>query len=173
MELKNKKAPGIDEIPAELLKDCGENNKKIIYELIQKIYETGQVIRDFTKCITVPIPKKTNAKICEQHWTLSKISHASKILTRIVSKRMEQVIEGLLTEDQFGFRRGKGTREVILALRQVMKKQNRKMKTTYIAFVDLEKAFVNVKWKTIFNTLKRVGITYKDRRIINKNTSKR
>lgn len=76
LELKNKTAPGIDEIPAELLKECGENSKKIIYELIQKIYETGQVPRDFTKCIIVPIPKKTSTKTCEQHRTLSLISHA-------------------------------------------------------------------------------------------------
>lgn len=63
---------------------------------------------------------------------------------------MEQVIERLLTEDQFGFRSVKGTRKAILALRQVIEKQSRKMKITYIAFVDLEKAFDNVKWKTIF-----------------------
>lgn len=56
-ELKNKKAPGVNEIPA--LKNCGENAKKIINELIQKSYEIEQVPRDFTKCIIVPIPKKT------------------------------------------------------------------------------------------------------------------
>jgi hypothetical protein len=72
----------------------------------------------------------------------------------------------LLTEDQFGFRRGKDTREAILALRQVIEKENRKRKITYIAFVNLEKAFDNVDWKTIFKILKRVGVTYKDRRII-------
>jgi len=79
---------------------------------------------------------------------------------------MEQVIERLLSEDQFGFRRGQGTREAILTLRQVIEKQNRKMKTTYIAFVDLEIAFDNVKWRTIFNILERAEATYKDRRII-------
>jgi len=72
------------------------------------------------------------------------------ILTRIVLKRMEQVIEKLLTEDQFGFRKKKGTREAILSLRQIIEKQNKKRKTTFIAFIDLENAFDNVKWKTIF-----------------------
>ncbi|VVC46280.1 Reverse transcriptase domain [Cinara cedri] len=143
MELKNKKTPGVDEIPAELIQNCGYNTKKIIYEMIKKCYETGQVPSDFTKCIIVPIPKKTTAKTCEQHRTLNLISHASKILTRIVLKRMEPVIDELLTEEQFGFRRGKGTREAILALRQVIEKQNRKRKTTFIAFVDLKKAFDN------------------------------
>jgi len=74
-----------------------------------------------------------------------------------VLKRMERVIDKLLTEVQFGFRRGKGTREAFLTLRQVIEKQNRKRKTTYIAFVDLEKAFDNVDWKTIFKILKSRG----------------
>jgi len=47
-----------------------------------------------------------------------------------VLKRIKQVLEKLLTEDQFGFRRGKGTREAILTLRQIIVKQNRKRKTT-------------------------------------------
>ncbi|XP_025412229.1 uncharacterized protein LOC112684781 [Sipha flava] len=120
VELKNKKAPGVDEIPAELIQNCGKNTKKIIYEIIKECYETGQVP-----------------------------THASKIHTRIVLKRMERIIDELLTEDQFGFKRGKGTREAILALRQVIEKQNRKRKTTYTAFVDLEKAFDNVDWRNI------------------------
>lgn len=57
-------------------------------------------------------------------------------------------------------------REAILALRLVIKMQNRKMKTTFITFVDLEKAFDNIKWEIIFKILKRVSVTYKDRRII-------
>jgi hypothetical protein len=62
VELKNKKAPGVDEIPAELIQNCGKNTKKIIYEIIKECYETGQVPSDFTKCIIVPIPKKNNSK---------------------------------------------------------------------------------------------------------------
>lgn len=61
MELKNKKAPGVDEIPVELIQNCGESTKKIIYEMIKKCYETGNVPSDFTKCMIVPIPKKTTA----------------------------------------------------------------------------------------------------------------
>jgi len=56
MELENKIAPGVDEIPAELIQNCGEDTKRIIYEMIKECYETGQVPSDFTKCIIVPIP---------------------------------------------------------------------------------------------------------------------
>jgi len=114
----------------------------------------------------VPIPKKARANKCEQYRTLSLLSHASKILTRIVLRRIETTVDSSLTEDQFGFRKQRGTREAILALRQVIEKQNRKSKPTIIAFVDLEKAFDNVKWKTLFQILKKSGMANSDRRII-------
>lgn len=64
-ELKNKKALRVNPIPA---KNC-RNTQKIIYELIQKIYETEQVPRDFTKYIIITIPNKTTEKTCDQHRT--------------------------------------------------------------------------------------------------------
>uniref|UniRef100_A0A8D8Z0H2 Craniofacial development protein 2 n=1 Tax=Cacopsylla melanoneura TaxID=428564 RepID=A0A8D8Z0H2_9HEMI len=165
-DLKCKKAPGIDGIQAELLKECGDQTKHILYSIVQKIYDTGIMPTDFTQCIIIPIPKKARAKSCDQYRTLSLTSHASKILTRIILKRIETNIDNYLTEDQFGFRRGMGTREAILTLRQIIEKRNRKGKTTFLSFVDLEKAFDNVNWDIMFGLLKKVGISYKDRRII-------
>jgi hypothetical protein len=59
-------------------------------------------------------------------------------------KRMERKTEGTLSEDQFGFRKNMGTREVILALRLIIEKTIRKYRSTFIAFVYIEKAFNNV-----------------------------
>jgi len=70
--------------------------------------------------------------------------------TKIVHKRVEKKIEGTLTEDQFGFRKNRGTREAILCLRLIMEKMFRINKPIYIAFLDLEKAFDNVRWKKFF-----------------------
>ncbi|VVC34843.1 Endonuclease/exonuclease/phosphatase,Reverse transcriptase domain [Cinara cedri] len=61
----------------------------------------------------------------------------------VMSRRMEYKIEAILSEDQFGFRKNMGTREAILALRIIIEKRIRKDKPTYIAFVDVEKAFDN------------------------------
>jgi hypothetical protein len=71
-----------------------------------------------------------------------------------------------LAEDQFVFRRSKGTREVILALRIILEKRINRNKKTYMAFVDLEKAFDNVDWNRIFEILKKIGVKYKDKKII-------
>ena len=75
-------------------------------------------------------------------------THASKILTRIIYRRIERRAEEFLDEDQFGFRKSKGTREAILALRILKEKRMEKNKLTLIAFADLEKAFDSVDWNT-------------------------
>lgn len=150
------------------MKNCGEKAKDVLFKIISSMYKTGQIPSDLTKCLIIPIPKKARAQTCEQYRTLSLISHASKVLTRIIMRRIETKIDGILTDDQFGFRRGMRTREAILSLRQVIDKMNRKGKTTFISFVDLEKAFDNVNWDIIFDTLKKTGASYRDRRIIHR-----
>ena len=84
------------------------------------------------------LPKKTNASKCEEYRTLSLITHASKILTRIVTRRIEGKIEENLSEDQFSFKKGRGTREAILCVRQITEKRLNKGEKTYMAFVDLD-----------------------------------
>jgi len=166
--LKKNKAPGMDEIPAELIQNAGEKVKDKLYKLICRIYEEGVIPEDFRNSVIITLPKRANAEICENYRTISLLVHASKILTRIIYNRLEKIVEETLAEDQFGFRRNRGTREAILLLRTVIGKRMRISKPTYIAFVDLEKAFDKVDWTIMFSILKRVGIKYKDRRVIYK-----
>jgi len=81
------------------------------------MYDEGEIPDDFTDCLITPIPKRGRAQSCDQCRTLSLVSHAYKILTLIVLKRIERKIENTLTNDQFEFRREMGTREAILSLR--------------------------------------------------------
>lgn len=94
----------------------------------------------------IQIPKKKKSENCEDHWIISLITHASKILTKIIHKRIKGKINDNLEEDKFGFRWNKGMKKAILRLRIIMKKmyEYRVNKPMYLAFVDLEKAFNNV-----------------------------
>ena len=83
-ELKNNRAPGIDNIQAEILKNSGEKALDRLFELIGKIYKLGIIPRDFQKNKIVTLPKKTGADKCENFRTISLTSHASKILTKII-----------------------------------------------------------------------------------------
>ena len=137
-----------------------------LFELVNKIYDTGELPDDFKKCLILPLPKKPSAKRCEQYRTISLVVHASKVLTTILLRRLEMKVEGLLSDDQFGFRKGRGTRDAILALRLVIEKRIKKDKDTYFPFLDFEKAFDKVEWSKLFPMLKAAGMNFKDRRVI-------
>ena len=77
----------------------------------------------------------------------------------------EKIDENLI-EDQFGFRKNRGTREAILCLRSIVQKSFTVNTKTYIAFVDLLKAFDNLNWNIMMKILKMIKIDYRDIRII-------
>ena len=167
-ELKNGKAEGADGIPAEILKNLGEHATKELIGICQEIYVTGIWPEDFLQSLIVPIEKKRNATNCEDYRTISLLSHASKIMLKVVHRRLEGRMETLhfLGEDQYEFRRGKGTREAIGALRVISERSIEHGNDLYICFVDYEKAFDRVDWTKLMNTLKRLGVDWRDRQLI-------
>jgi hypothetical protein len=95
----------------------GEGGLKIVKNLINTIYETGEWPKDFTEVTIIALKKKPQATKCSDHYTISLIAHTAKIVAKILRRRIEKKIEDILREDQFGFRRGKGTRDAPRILR--------------------------------------------------------
>ena len=164
--MKTGKAAGIDNIAMELIQNASKELQDELFKLVNDIYTTGEIPKDFKESIIVPIPKKATADKCNEFRTISLMTHAAKILVKIICFRIESIVEKELSDDQFGFRRNKGTREAILSLRILIEKQIEVNKNTFIAFIDLEKAFDKVPWKELFYTLEGIGADYRDRRII-------
>ena len=164
--LKKGKAAGIDDIPAELLQYAGEGTHRKIFGMIRDIYELGVVPEDFCKSIVIPIPKRTKADKCELYRTINLIPHVSKILLKILCNRMEVKYEQLMSKDQFGFRKGQGTREAIVSLRILLERRIDMNRKTFVCFVDLEKAFDRVEWRGLAGMMERMGLDWKDRKII-------
>ena len=81
------------------------------------MYNTGEWSQDFTEVTMIALKKKTKATKCSNYRTISLIAHAAKIIAKILRRRIEKKIEDVLGEDQFGFRRGKGTRDAIGMMR--------------------------------------------------------
>jgi len=107
-----RKAEEMDGIPAELLISlCGEVKEKFV-ELRQLTYKDGVLAKDFLQSVMIPMEKK-NAVRCEDFRTISLISHASKVVMRILAKRIERKSEEFLGKDPFGFRSGRGTRDAM------------------------------------------------------------
>jgi len=165
-DLKNGKASGVDGIPAEFLKALGEKGTRKVIELCQKIYEAGIWPKDFTRVVMIPIQKKVNAKECGDYRTISLVSHASKILLKILNKRIEARAKGFIGRNQFGFRAGCGTRDAIGVMRSICERSLEFGNDVYICFVDFEKAFDRVKWTKLMKILEDIKVDWRDRRLI-------
>src|SRR6218665_3169629 len=167
-ELKNNKASGLGNIPAEMLKSLEEGAMTELTRICQDIYTTGVWPEDFLQSIIIPIKKKPNATACEDHRTISLITHASKVMIRILTKRILAKTEAIggLGDDQFGFRKGMGTRDTIGTLIVLIERSIQNGQDVYICFVDYEKAFDIVEWRRLLHALRWMGIDWRDRRLI-------
>ena len=165
-DLKNGKAEGIDGIPAELLKALGCTAKKELFEICKEIYLSGEWPDDMMASIVIPIEKKQGAQECVEFRTISLVSHASKILLKILTRRLEAKAEAFLGDDQYGFRRGCGTREGIAAMRTLYERSLEHDNKVYVCFVDYEKAFDRVNWVKLMAVLQSIGIDWRDRKLI-------
>ncbi|XP_075215255.1 uncharacterized protein LOC142321146 [Lycorma delicatula] len=112
--LRKGKTEGCDEIPIKLFKALGETGELLLLDLCNGILEEGKWSEDFQDIIMVSIEKKRNTKNCEEHRTFSLISHPAKVLSRILNKRIYNKLDGSIEEEQYGFRRGVGTRDTTI-----------------------------------------------------------
>ena len=89
----------------------------------------------------IALKKKPQATKCSNHRTISLIAHTAKIVAKIPRRRIEKKIEDVLGEDQFGFRRGKGTRDAIVMLRIISERTLEIDEELNVCFIDWQKAF--------------------------------
>ena len=110
------------------------------------MYEIGEWPDDFNKSIVVLIEKKANATECGDFRTISLIPHASKVVLKILTRRITAKAEEFLGKNQFGFTKGCGTREAIGVMRMLHERSLEHDNELFICFVDFEKAFDRVQW---------------------------
>ncbi|KAF7234938.1 Extracellular calcium-sensing receptor, partial [Varanus komodoensis] len=101
--LSNNKASGGDRIPDELFKILKDNAVKVLQSICQQIWKTQQWPDDWRRTVYIPIPKKGNAKECSNYCTIALISHASKVMLKILQARLQQYVDRELAEVQAGF----------------------------------------------------------------------
>ena len=97
------KAGRCDEIPAELFKSLKDDAIKVLHSLCQQIWKTQQWSQDWKRPTFTPIPKKGSTKECAKHWTVALISHAGKIMLKILPARLQHYANQELPDVQPGF----------------------------------------------------------------------
>ena len=103
-------------------------------------------------------PKKSNAKERSNYCTITLISHASKVMLKILQARLQQYVNHELPDVQAGFRKGRGTRDQIANIRWIIKKAREFKKHIYFCFIDYAKAFDCVDHNKLGKILKEMGI---------------
>ena len=133
------KASGGDEIPVELLQILKEDAVKVLHSIYQQIWKTQQWPQDWTRSAFISVPKKGNAKECTNYHTIAFISHASKVMLKILQARLSQYVNHELPDNQAEFRQGRGTRDRIANIPWIINKVTECQKNIYLCFIDYAK----------------------------------
>ena len=141
------KASGGDEILVELFQVLKDDAVKVLHSINQQIWKTQQRPQDWKRSVFIPIPKKGNAEECSNYHTIALISHASKVMLKILQARFQQYVNSELPDVQAGFRKGRGTRDQIANIRWIMEKAREFQKNMYFCFLD------NAKPLTVWITI--------------------
>ena len=108
--------------------------------------------------VFIPIPKKGNAKEYSNYHTIALISHASKIMLKILQVRLQQQVNWELPDVQAGFRKGRGTRNEIVNICWIIEKAKEFQKNIDFCFIDMLKLLTVWKSKNCSKFLKKMGI---------------
>ena len=99
------KASGGDGIPVELFQILKDNAVKVLHSICQQIWKTQQWPQDWKRSAFIPIQKKGNAKECSNYCTIVLVSHATKVMLKILQARLQQYVNHELPDVQAGFKK--------------------------------------------------------------------
>ena len=145
-------------MPVELFQILKDDAVKVLNSTCQQIWKTQQWPQDWKRSVFIPVPKKGNAKQCSNYSTIALISHASKVMLKILQASLQQYVNHELPEVQPGFRKGRGTRDQIVNIHWIIDKAREFQKNIYFCFIDYAKAFVCVDHNKLWKILKGMGI---------------
>ena len=121
--------------------------------------ENSAVATGLEKSVFIPVPKKGNAKECSNYRTVALISHASKVMLKILQARLQQYVNREPPDVQAAFRKSRGTRDQIANIHWIIEKAREFQKNIYFCFIDYAKAFDRVDHNKLWKILKEMGIT--------------
>ena len=148
-----KKASGGDGIPVELFQILKDDAVKVLHSICQQIWKTQQWPQDWKRSVFILIPKKGNAKESPNYHIIALISHASKVMLKILQARLQQYMNQELPDVQAGFRKSRGTRHQIANICWIIRKARAFQKNIYFCFIDYAKAFDRVDHNKLWKIL--------------------
>ena len=114
--------------------------------------------QDWKRSVFITIPKKGNAKECSNYRTIAFISHASKVMFKILQARLQQYVNREVPDVQAGFRKDRGTRDQLANICWIIQKAREFQKNICFCFIDYAKAFDCVDHHKLWKILQEMGI---------------
>ena len=127
-----------DGIPVELFQILKDDEVKVLHSICQQIGKTPHWPQDWKMSVFITVPKKRNAKECSNYHIVALISHASKVMHKILQARLQQYVNHKLPDVQAGFRKGRGTRDQIANICWIIEKAREFQKNIYFCFTDCQ-----------------------------------
>ena len=137
--ITTKKASDGDGISAELFQIQKDDAVKVLHSICQQIWKTQQSPQDWKRSVFIPIPKKGNAKECSNYHTIALISHASKVMLKVLQARLQQYVNRELPDVQAGFRKAEEPEMKLRTSAGSWKKQESSRKTSISALLTMPK----------------------------------
>ena len=156
--LKNGKSPGQDNLNAELFKAEPELAAQVLQPLFTTIWEEKQLPDGWTEGVIVKIPKKGALSNCNNWRGITLLSVPSKILAKLIIRRISEAVDQQLRQEQAGFRKGRGCTDQIFTLRNIIEQCTEWQRQLYINYVDFEKAFDSIHRDCLWRILRAYGI---------------
>ena len=166
IQLKNGKASGPDNIPAEALKADIDTSVEMLHSLFEKIWEEEDVPTDWKEGHLVKLPKKGDLSKCSNYRGIMLLSVPGKTFNRILLERIKKAVDPQLRDQQAGFRPNRSCLDQIATLRIIVEQSLEWNSPLYINFIDYEKAFDSVDRNTLWKLLRHYGIPVKVTNVI-------
>ena len=151
-------ASGGDGIPVEVFQILKDDALKVLHSIRQQIWKTQQWPQDWKRLVFISVPKKGNAKEWSKYHTVALISHASKVMLKILQARLQQYVNHEFPDVQAAFSKGRETRDKIANIHWIIENVRKFQKNIYFCFIDYAKAFDCVDHNKLWKILKEVGI---------------
>ena len=132
------KTSGNDGIPVELFQILKDDAVKVLHLICQQIWKTQQWPQDWKRSVSIPIPKKGNAKECSNYLTIALISHASKGMLKSSKPGFNRTCT-MNFQSQAQFRKGRGTRDQIANILWIIEKARKFQKNIYFYLLTMPK----------------------------------
>lgn len=160
---KTNKAPGVDRVPYEFLKNASQEFYSELANIYNIIFETGKVDETFVETVIFPIFKKGNANLPNNYRGISFMNCVAKVLMGILNSRIQKWVEkyNILNEFQAGFRPKYSTIDNVYNLASIVHLKFNEKKKVYAFFVDFKAAFDKVPRQLLIYKLHNIGLSTK------------